>query len=146
MTFVQAIRHDLREALRQEKTNYDVKITMKFILPMPPSINNTYGISRRGQMFKKNFVVAWEEEAGYEIIKQKRGQTAVEPTGPVKISVVWFYKRERDIDASIKVLLDLFQKQQVYLNDKQVKDLHLKMFQDKENPRVEVDIEEYELK
>lgn len=114
---------------------------MKFILPLPPGINNTYGLSNSGYagMYKKKVARDWEDEAGWEIKRQYPGiKTCL---NDMKIGIIWFYKYERDIDAGFKILLDLFQKQRVYKNDRQVrKVMYIDMVKDVKNPRVEVEL------
>ena len=115
---------------------------MKFTLPLPPCINQTYGVSRNGYqaMFKKRPVKNWEFVAGWEVKRQWKGKPL---DGPVSLEIHWFYKNDRDIDAGLKVLLDLFQKQSVYLNDGQVRRItNMTIDEDKKNPRVEVEINE----
>lgn len=118
---------------------------MKFTLSLPPSINQTYGVNRvtPNPMFKRKGAKNWEHLAGQEIMIQTSGNRKVFE-GPVKMGITFYYKIDRDIDAGLKILLDLFQKQNVYTNDRQVrKIMYIDIFEDKENPRVEVEI--YEL-
>lgn len=95
---------------------------MKFTLPMPPSINKTYGISRTAEqpMFKRKAAKDWEFTAGWEIKRQYPGEpdTILEP---IEVGIVWYYDHDRDIDAGLKLLLDLFQKQRIYKNDRQIR-------------------------
>lgn len=114
---------------------------MKFILPLPPSINRTYGIGN-GRMYKRAGVREWEEEAGWSMVQSRVEKQFDTLTGPVRVCITWFFKINRDIDASIKVLLDLLEKHRVYENDKQVRELQIKIFEDKKSPRVEVEIYE----
>jgi Holliday junction resolvase RusA-like endonuclease len=116
---------------------------MKFTLSMPPSINNTYAVSRGGKIpfYKKRPVRDWEYDAGWEIKRQWIGRKTPK-NGSIAMTINWFYQRNRDIDAGIKVLLDLFQKQRVYLNDSQIRQMMVTKEQDVKNPRVEVTIDE----
>lgn len=118
---------------------------MKFTLPMPPGIDNTYGI-HGSVMYKKALAKAWEQEAGYEIINQRNKQkiqTKLPLLNGVIMGIEWFYKYNRDIDSGLKILLDLFQKQGIYKNDMQVRRFsHYGIQPDKQNPRVEVEIED----
>lgn len=45
---------------------------MKFTLSMPPGINKTYGVTRKGKIpfYKKPEVREWEHEAGWEVKRQ----------------------------------------------------------------------------
>lgn len=117
---------------------------MKFTLPLPPSINRTYGVGQRkngtSAMYKQKKATDWETEAGWTIRTKHHGKPL---EGPVQLEIAWFYNVDRDIDAGLKLLLDLLQKQQVYLNDRQVRRItNMTIAQDKENPRVEVEINE----
>lgn len=117
---------------------------MKFTLPMPPSINQTYGVSRTAEhpMFKRKVVKDWEFTAGWEIKRQYPGEPKT-ILGEVAVSITWYYDIDRDIDAGLKVLLDLFQRHRIYKNDRQIRMIkYIDIYQDKENPRVEVIIEE----
>ncbi len=115
---------------------------MRFILSMPPSINQTYGVSSRhngARLYKRTEAVDWERSAGWEVKHQWKGRK-MPLESDVSMQVVWYYHRDRDIDASLKILLDLFQKQRVYLNDRQVVELSVHKKQDLAKPRVEVEI------
>jgi Holliday junction resolvase RusA-like endonuclease len=118
---------------------------MKLVLSLPPGINKTYGVnpeSKVNKVYKRRVATDWEETAGYEIINQ----TAKSKTiflGDVDVGIKWFYKYNRDIDSGLKILLDLFQKQHIYLNDRQVKRIsYIELHKDLLNPRVEVEINE----
>lgn len=121
---------------------------MKYILPLPPSINQTYGIGGFGKtvMYKRKPVKDWETTAGWEIkhqyMKLKKTKLEVYPlSGDVQMEIHWFYRINRDIDAGLKVLLDLFQKQNIYLNDRQVRKItNMTIERDSKNPRVEVEL------
>jgi Holliday junction resolvase RusA-like endonuclease len=116
---------------------------MKFILPMPPSINNTYAVNRTGKntFYKKKNVKDWEKEAGWMIKKQWKGSK--NPfNGDVQVGIDFYYADNRDIDNGLKVLFDLLQKQRVVINDKQIRKItHVNIYQDLQNPRVEIEIE-----
>ncbi len=119
---------------------------LNFTLPMPPGINRTYGVNLTGKrhLYKKEEVKDWEHEAGQQVMLQWRGRR--EPfTGDVEIQIHFYYLHDIDIDASLKVLLDLLQKQGVYKNDRQVRRISgIDITQDIINPRVNVTIEEFE--
>lgn len=77
--------------------------------------------------------ISWEARAQY------KGQPL---TGPVrlKIALYWGDRRKHDID-NIKILLDALTGI-VWEDDGQVTDLHVTKAYDKENPRVEILLEE----
>lgn len=92
-------------------------------------------------MYKRKPVKDWEELAGQEIMLQVPQPFEMLQV-PVRVGITFYYKYDRDIDAGVKVLLDLFQKQYIYLNDRQVREImYIKIFEDKKNPRAEVEIE-----
>lgn len=113
---------------------------MKFVLPMPPSINATYKTSNEGGFFKSEKAKEWTDTAGWQVKKQRVGRKTI--TGPVIVMISWFYKKNRDIDAGIKLLLDLLQKQEIYKDDMQIQEMAVHKKQDTETPRVEVEIHE----
>lgn len=120
---------------------------MKFILTLPPPINQTYGVSNKigkSRFYKRAKVKTWEYTAGYEIKHQwvhqaKRKETLL---GKISITIALFHQRDRDIDASIKVVLDLLAHMRIYKNDSQVMHLLVTKAQDLKNPRCEITIEE----
>lgn len=62
--------------------------------------------------------------------------------GKVDVSIEFYFKRERDIDNSVKAALDLMQQANVIENDSQVYSLLITKGFDKDNPRMEISIEE----
>ena len=116
---------------------------MHFVLPLPPGINRTYGVSssKDHHMYKTKIVKDWEEEAGYRLLIQKQ-KYDVPILSKASIGIHWYYKLDRDIDAGFKVLLDIFQKNNIVKNDRQFRKVtHIDIEKDIDNPRVEVDIE-----
>jgi len=115
---------------------------MRYILTIPPSINRTYGITRKGKIpvYKKKAVRSWEWTAGWEIKAQRIGKKETY-LGKIDMIVDFYYSRDRDIDNGLKVLLDLLQKQRIYKNDMQIVTLHVSKTKS-EKPRVEIEIQQ----
>lgn len=114
----------------------------KFVLPLPPPINQTYGGNNEGGLYKKKLATDWEEEAGW--IAKMQWKSPKIPFVHCQIGIHFFYRNDRDIDAGIKILLDLFQSIGLYLNDKAVRRFtHVDISEDKIDPRVEVEISEF---
>lgn len=90
---------------------------MTFTLPLPPSINATYRMGK-GNFYKASTVKAWEAEAAWVMKTQLTWHGPL--TGPVVVLITWYLKRDRDVDAGMKVVLDLLQSQRVIENDNQV--------------------------
>ena len=120
---------------------------MKFVLPLPPSINNTYGVSRRGTqaLYKREVVKEWEGKAGWiikrQLLKMGSEKKLLPYKGKIRMEIGWFFLRNRDIDSGIKVLLDIFEDYKIYANDQQVIKINMKKEFDSKDPRVEVEIE-----
>lgn len=109
---------------------------MNFVLPLPQTTNHAYATSG-GHWYKTAKAKEWEDEAGWRVKKVWK-RTPIQ--GDVSVSMQLFLKLDRDIDGSIKSILDLFQRMGVYENDRQVISLTVDKFVDKDNPRVEVTI------
>lgn len=114
---------------------------MFFILPLPPGINATYGTNKSGNFYKKTKAKDWEEIAGWKIkqVASAKRRMIAEKCG-VKLLVCFDPLHEPDIDAYIKITLDLLQRQSLVKNDKLVWDLQVKKFIDADHPRIEVTI------
>lgn len=120
---------------------------MKFILPKPPSINHIYGFTSRGG-FARSYITqegkAWFEEAGYRIKKIKQNTPSFATS--IEISIKLFTSRRQDIDNITKPILDILQKQGVYLNDVLVTHLDIEKIKcKKEEERVEIDVNPLEI-
>lgn len=116
---------------------------MKLVLPLPPLGNRYKEFNRRAGVYYRT-----KEADQYRL---RTGKYAVArglwPTShPVAVSVRIFRKRKAgDIDGWLKVLLDALEGV-AYVNDKQIVELHAYRFDDKADPRVEVEITEQETK
>lgn len=111
---------------------------MIITLSLPPPLNQTYR-TVKGYVYKTRAARDWEQEADWAIRKSWKGKPM---EGNVTMTVRLFLKRDRDLDASLKLLFDLLEKQRVYKNDRQVKELHVCKLEDKDWPRCEVTVEE----
>lgn len=110
-----------------------------YILPLPETTNNAYRSSGR-HWYKSEKAKAWEDTAGYLV---SSAWDKKQFTDNVSVEIYIHVNRDRDIDGSLKPILDLFQRIGVYKNDKQVKKMMVEKSQDKLNPRVEVTIGDY---
>ena len=91
-------------------------------------------------MYKDQDAKDWEVEAGWEIKRQWRGKAY---EGPVMVILQFFYPTSLDIDAGIKITLDLLQKMCVYLNDSQVEFMIVRKEKDPSKPCIEIEVGEY---
>lgn len=109
---------------------------MKATLPFPPFLNRYYRKWR-------NRVVISNEGRAYKVaaMVQARAQGVRVLTGHVALRLR-FYRRIRrgDIDGPLKCLFDSLQGV-AFENDSQVRKLEAELFEDKVNPRVEVEVE-----
>lgn len=115
---------------------------MKLTLPLPPTTNSSYKTTRLGGFYTTQKHKQWFVDAGWIIKPLQKGKPTM--TGYVSVDLVFHLKRERDIDASIKPILDVMQKQRVYLNDKQVTWMNVIKLMDKKEV-VDIDVEEMEI-
>lgn len=109
------------------------KKSYNFEFSLPPTLNNTYKISGN-RMYKSQEAIDWQEVVGWEI-KSKHIKLIKEE---VFVGISMFLKRDRDIDSSLKLILDTLADVGVYKNDSQVISLRVEKFVDKINPRMEV--------
>lgn len=109
---------------------------MKVILPLPETTNTAYKFAGR-HMYKTDKAKVWEKEA-YYILKKLRQKMIIKP---VSLQIGLYLKRDRDIDGSLKPILDCLQLAGIIKNDSQIELLSVAKLVSKENPRVEIEIE-----
>lgn len=109
----------------------------RLILPYPPSANRYWRNLRNGLVLVSKEAKDYKERVGWICIA-----AGIEPhCDDVRVSIdVYRPARRGDLDNVAKILLDALAGQ-AYTNDKQIVDLHLRRFDDKDNPRVEVEIQ-----
>lgn len=90
---------------------------MNFILPLPPPINKTYQYGK-GNYYKVKKARDWEEEAGWIIKKEHKGEPITTRCYFLMRIYVHFNHHEPDVDAFTKIVQDLLEKQRVVVNDK----------------------------
>lgn len=106
-------------------------------ISLPPSINATYKRNGRN-IYKSEEAKTWERLAGYELMAQKPPRNL---TGAIYVGIEMFFVRDRDVDSSTKILLDLLQKQGIYKNDSQVTHLNVKKYRvEKGEQRCEIEV------
>jgi Holliday junction resolvase RusA-like endonuclease len=106
------------------------------ILPYPPFLNRYYRKWR-------NRIVISDEGRAYKVsaMVQARAQGMKQLQGQVSLRLRFFRRiRRGDIDGPLKCLFDSLQGI-AYENDSQVRRLEAELFEDKANPRVEVELE-----
>ena len=113
------------------------KRQFRIILEVCPSDNHLYGQSGKIRFMYKD-AKEWKEYAQTLAKQQWEG----EPTkNELMADIVFFFKRDRDVMGSCKLLFDSFQKI-VYDNDSQFVHVNLHKMRDTVNPRVEIFIQE----
>jgi Holliday junction resolvase RusA-like endonuclease len=107
---------------------------IELVLPLPPSVNGMYravgtgaGVgSARGRIVKSAKTRRYEEEAGYAVLAQRRGQPKV-PAGPLAFVVTYWLAsgtgRKRDVDNLQKCLIDVVSRT-LGFDDSRIIDLH----------------------
>lgn len=109
---------------------------MKAAIDLPPTTNHAYGISR-SRMYKTDKCRAWEATAGFQV-KRVWDRKPVE--GEVWVGIEMFYKYNRDVDGSIKLILDLLASIGVMENDRQVMSLQVSKEKVSKDPCVVVTV------
>jgi Holliday junction resolvase RusA-like endonuclease len=71
-------------------------------IPIPPSVNDLYGVGKGGRRYLKRHVKAWREEAGWML----KDQDPVPVTGRYKLFLS-VPKTRKDADNMLKPTLDL---------------------------------------
>jgi len=111
------------------------KLQKIILLGNPLSTNHIYKrhgnfiyLSKEGKNLKESYM--------WQIKSQYRGEPLM---GSVKLTVELYFgdKRIRDIDNYNKLLLDACSGL-LFIDDKQITELTIKKFYDKENPRIEI--------
>lgn len=113
---------------------------IRLVLPLPPSAN-VYWRHTNGRTFVSHQARSFLDEVHLAVA----GQGLSAPlSGNLEVKIdVYRQRRSGDLDNRIKVLLDALQGR-AYLNDSQVVRIVAERHDDKENPRVEVEIKEIE--
>lgn len=126
----------LSNSNEEEKKRGEVEVMRIVLKTMPPALNATYR-SGKGRFYKDRGASLAQKAVAWEIRNQYRGKPL---EGPVAVEMTFWWKNKRkDIDSSIKATLDACTGI-LWLDDRQVVDLHVWKECDKENPRVELDI------
>ena len=110
---------------------------VKFVLPLPETTNAIYRSSNR-HWYTSSKHKDWFNKAGMMVKVHWGNQKPIK--GSLSVEILLYLKRDRDIDGSIKPILDLFQKLGVYENDKNIRQLTVYKIMDKKNPKAEVTI------
>jgi Holliday junction resolvase RusA-like endonuclease len=107
-----------------------------FVVPFPPSLNQAYPTNRQGRRFLSTRGQEFKKAATEAITKQRVGYF----TGNLIVTLKLYRPRKiGDIDNFSKLIFDVC-KGLVFDDDKQIVELRIKRYDDKNNPRVEVEI------
>jgi crossover junction endodeoxyribonuclease RusA len=123
-------------------------ITIRLVLPMPPSINAQYVVVGKRKRVLSKTASAWKKDAT-KVISMLRDKSAISPVeeralGSSLLGVyMTFYfatPMRRDLDGGLKIALDTIATN-LGFDDRSVVDLHLTKQIDPLHPRLEVEIE-----
>ena len=108
---------------------------IEITLPLTPLLNRYY------RKFRNRMVISHDGQAYKQEVAIICQDASIQPLmGPIALQAHIYRKAKRgDIDGYIKGLLDSLQGY-AYLNDSQIVVLNVCRFDDKHNPRVEVEI------
>jgi crossover junction endodeoxyribonuclease RusA len=109
-----------------------------FTLPFPPTLNTMYPTNKQGRRYTSKRGVDFKKDVANLMLVLKPRRF----TGELKVELRFFRpKKIGDVDNLAKGVLDAL-KGHCYADDKQIIELHLYRFDDKTNPRAEVEISE----
>lgn len=106
--------------------------------PIPPSVNHMYATGRAGQRFKSDAYRA------FETVVRLSAQSVVDSLFTKRLVLtllVYGLRDNADLDNVIKPLQDALQGV-VYVNDKQIHELHVFRCKDEGEARIEVEVRE----
>lgn len=108
---------------------------MRITLDMPPSSNRYWRVGD-GHIYRSQEATAYKHYVGLLC-----NTAAIEPLdGELRVTLRFYRPAKRgDLDNRIKITLDALQGH-AYHNDSQVAEIHAIRFDDRDNPRVEVEI------
>jgi crossover junction endodeoxyribonuclease RusA len=112
-------------------------VPLYFDLPYPPSVNGIWRSGKGGRFYKSKHYIAWENSAGWLVKQQAKGKRIAGPFA-VQIDIVRPDKRKRDLDNTIKVILDLLKNLHVTDDDSECQYIEAKWVQVGEGVRVAV--------
>lgn len=116
----------------------DSQKTVSFTLPLPPSSNRYWRtvVTKKG----KALIFVSEEATRYkaQVARLSGCPTLIRSEVAVTLRV-FRAQRSGDLDNKLKVLFDSLQGV-IYANDSQIVEIHAFRFEDKKNPRVEVEV------
>lgn len=112
---------------------------IKFTTSLPPTLNHIRYNNHTKTKEAKDWIIQCQCMC---VMAMRRDNLFCEDIhkGKFCITVNMFVKRDRDIDSSVKLLLDALEGI-VYKNDKQVVDLNISKYKS-DNPRLEIEIYE----
>lgn len=94
---------------------------MKFVVTKPPTTNHIYGFTSRGG-FARSYITKegkiWFTENEASLRKVWHGKKSIET--PLEVWIVLYTSRDRDIDGSLKPVLDVLQHAEIIKNDSQI--------------------------
>lgn len=110
--------------------------TINLVLPFPPSANRYWRKTKTGRVYISDDALAYRDEVGYRTLR-------IDPLkGDLQLTARFYRPRKSgDLDNRIKILFDALQGN-CFDDDKQIVEIHAYRYEDKANPRVEVEIRE----
>lgn len=112
---------------------------MRFVLPIPPSVNAIYKRSAQGRMFMTDEGHDWKDEYAMKLRVASKG--SVFGTGEkvvCEVRVWWPDKRRRDMNNLAKLTCDTIQEAGLVEDDKLLLWREMDFGVDKGNPRMEL--------
>lgn len=114
----------------------DIRKTI-ITLPYPPSVNNLFLTTKKGKRTKseryQEYLSAVQRECMARRVRPLDGDLAI-------LVQVYRPRKVGDLDNSLKAILDSLKKGGAFFDDVQIAHIEATRFEDKTNPRVDVEI------
>lgn len=119
------------------RAEYRKEMMIKLTLPYPPSANR-YWRNFNGRMVISDEARAYKDEVMYTCL----GQSVEMLEGDISLTIkIYRPRKSGDLDNRIKCLQDALNGV-AYRDDSQIVELHAYRYDDKKNPRVEIELEQ----
>ena|SRR5690348_9541366 len=115
---------------------------MTIILPMcPVGINNAYGFTFKGGVYKNSKIKVWEENCLKELLLWRK---QINKKNYVDFKLTFYFEKSikgyNDIDGRLKFVLDMMQKGGFFEDDSFIEHIDLYKKFDKESQRIEIEL------
>lgn len=125
--------------IKEEKDMTTPEVRLE--LPWPPSVNKIWKTTSRGGWYSTKEAVNYKTVVGYMVASKK-----VQNSFPKDVTLDFTMhahppdNRKRDLDNLAKIVCDALQDARVYINDSQIKIIHMEMLEARKGGMITVTI------